>query len=186
MNYIKAFFFFVFIFSLGIAQSRLEEVERIQQEAIEQGNVKTPLPQNTSKEAPAGIWGGVLTSTGGPAYWSWVRAIGQNNGYTRWVHTSWWVNLWPYHSCFYCMNATSEWWNYIPMGQKYYIYAFRWLPADDAHAYRPPLGSGPYQPDWATGYQYSDVYLSAKYDTPQNGGVLSQEICPILKHAIMW
>ncbi len=187
MNYLKAILLIIFIFTLGIAQSQLEELEKFQREAIEQGNVVTPSVTSQGG-APEGIYGWVKTLEGNPAHWSWVKATGYSNPHvTCWVHTSWWSNwAWPYYSNFYCMNANTSW-AYIERGQKYYIYAFRWLPADEARAYLPPRPSVPSQPAWAEGMSYSDVYLTPyPYDYEHNGGRLQQEIDPVLRYIKMW
>ncbi|MEO0115921.1 MAG: hypothetical protein ABIK97_00080 [candidate division WOR-3 bacterium] len=64
-----------------------------------------------------------------------------------------------------------------------FIFTFRWLPADEAHAYLPPRPSVPSQPAWAEGMSYSDVYLTPyPYDYEHNGGRLQQEIAPVLRY----
>ncbi|MEO0297507.1 MAG: hypothetical protein ABIN23_08710, partial [candidate division WOR-3 bacterium] len=105
------------------------------------------------------------------AHWCWVNAQAtDNSNIKRWIHTSYWCKeengqpVWPYYSN---MGRFAAWDEriFIPREHAYYMYAFRWLPADEEHAYYVALPvDEPWEPDWAQGMQSSPVYITHRYE----------------------
>lgn len=137
--------------------------------------------------APEGIYGWTLKSDGDSCNWVWVRARAEDNPeIKRWVHTSTWAqNIYPYWSCFYCVNK-SQAWNYVPMGHKYYMSSFRWHPIYVQRVPPQPV-SEPDNPGNRTSAYVSPVYLTEhKYDYPGQGGSLQQVADLYLQNLVNW
>ncbi|MEO0103749.1 MAG: hypothetical protein ABIK77_01385 [candidate division WOR-3 bacterium] len=153
-----------------IFSSPLEQLEEIQQANIQQGNVI--ITGEEFEAAPNGIYVKTyLLDTLSPAHWCWVKAQAvEDSGIIRWIHTSFWCQrnpqgepIWPYYSNEGRFAAYDRR-IFVPYGYEYYIYAFRWLPADESHAYYVELPvDEPWKPDWAEGYQFSPVYKTDRY-----------------------
>jgi len=150
------------------------------------GDPSHRAPIDTAFPAPEGIYGWTLKENGDSSNWSWVRARAHDDpNIKRWVHTSMWAeNIFPYWSCFYCVNKNYAH-MYVPMYHKYFMSAFRWIPTIIQRFPPQPVNEPP-QPPNAQGAYRSGVYLTREYYAPPPNGEWSQVVDITQRFVVMW
>jgi len=96
----------------------------------------------------------------------------------------WSNHVWPFWSCFYCVNKNYDY-MFVPMGHKYYMSAFRWIPTSIQHFSPQPVPNPP-QPPEARGAYRSGVYLTPDKYAPPPNGQWSQVVDITQRYIVKW